>query len=186
MTRTALETAVRAWLVLAGVLGGIPNADRAVIFADEDGTRPAQPYLVVKLTVPSTTVGDDESWADAAATPQHHVRGNRFATVSVHAYGATAYDWLDRAGLRLRAPTVKAANTTAGIAVQAIGGIRDLSALRDQATERRWHQDFRVDYVRQTGVSETEGLVELGVVEVEEHWDGSPSERVVTQTIEVS
>lgn len=186
MTRTAIETAVRGWLVLAGVVGGIPNADRAVIFADEDAARPPLPYLVVKVVVPSVQVHDDEEWADNAATPLHHIRGQRFATVSVNAFGTTAYDWLDRAVLRLRAPSVKALNEAAGIAVQALSEVRDLSALLDESTQRRWVQDFRVDYVRETVVGETEGVVELEEVVHEDHWDGEPSERVETVTIEVS
>lgn len=187
MTRTALENAIRAWLVLAGVVGGVPNADRAVIFAHQDGTRPPLPYLTINLIVPSAQVHEDEEWVDDEATPRHHIRGNRFATVSVNAYGATAYDWLDRAGLRLRAPTVKALNDTAGIAVQTLSEIRDLSGLRDQGTERRWQQDFRVDYVRETAVpTELENVVELEDVIHEDHWDGEPSERVETVTIEVS
>ena len=185
MTRLAVETAVRAWLVLAGAMAGIPNPDRAVIFADQDGTRPPMPYLTVKLLSPSSLIGEDEEWVDDADPPQHHVRGNRFATVSVQAFGATAYDWLDLAVLRLRAPSVRALNVAAGIAVQPITPVTDLSRLRDQATERRWNQDFRVDFVRQTGALEREAMVELEQVVVEEQWDGEPSERVVTDTVEL-
>ena len=182
MTRLALETAIRAWLVLAGVLGGVPNPDRAVIFAHQDGPRPALPYLLVNLVVPSVQIGEDESWADDAVTPKHHIRGNRSSTVSVNAFGTVAYDWLDLAMLRLRAPSVLALNAAAGIAVSPIGGPRDLSGLLDSGTERRWVQDFRVDFVRQTAAPEQEDVVELEQIVHEDTWQGEPSDRIVTIT----
>lgn len=180
LIRAAIENAVRAWLVAGGVVGGIPNADRAVIFAHQDGPRPPMPYLLVNLLVPSVQVGEDEEIVDDADPPQHHIRGNRYATVSVNAFGATAFDWLELAALRLRAPSIKALNTAAGIAVQPMGGVNDLSALRDQSTERRWQQDFRVDFVRQAAELETESLIEFEQMVRED----TLGDRVVT-TIEV-
>ena len=186
MTRTALETAVRAWLVLAGVVGGISNADRAVIFAHQDGVRPPMPYLLVNVIVPSVQVGEDEEFVDDADPPQRSIRGNRYATVSVNAFGETAFDWLELASFRLRAPSIKALNIAAGIAVQPISGVSDLSALRDQSTERRWVQDFRVDYVRQTSELETESVVALELIEREDTFQSDThADRVVTTTEEI-
>ena len=181
MTKTALENAVMAWLVLGGeVLGDTPVA----IFADQDGTRPAPPYLLVKAIVPSVTIGEDEVLVDDSTPPLQYVRGQRYATFSVNAFGEAAYVWLERATLKLHSPAVRAANQTAGIAVQPQGGLNNLSALRDSHTESRWQQDFRVDYERITDADEAEPGVELEVVVHEDTTKSTQTgDRIETVTI---
>lgn len=158
MTRTAVENAVRGWLVLVGADGGVPNPGSAVIFADQDFTRPALPYLVVRILTHDGQVGEDEDLVDIAA--QWSPRGQRTDTVSVSAYGETAAAWLDRAVFMLRAPSVLRAMDTSGITVRPLGPTTNLAELLDDKTEARAVRDFAVDYTREAS-DEVEDLVEL-------------------------
>lgn len=186
MTRAALENAVRAWLVAAGAAGGLPNADRACIIADQDGTRPPLPYLVVKVLTHDNRIGEDELIANDSTPPKQYVRGQRFSTVSVNAYGETALGWLQRATLKLRSPSVLELNTAAGIAVQTQGGPNNLSGLRDSHSESRWQQDFRVDYETLTDAGAAEEGPELATVEREDEWQSTQhGDRTETVTVTV-
>lgn len=185
MTVAQLEQAVRAWLIAAGALGGIPNPDRAVIRADQDGTRPPMPYLTVRTLVSDIVVGVDDRWVDDSNPPKHFVRGQRVATVSVQAYGAGAYAWLQRAVDHLSMPSILALNQNAGIAVWPEGGPQNLSGLRDSHTEVRFARDFRVQYEVVTTDADAEEGVELQQVVTTYEWssqDGS-ADRTEVQTI---
>lgn len=184
MTRQALENAVRAWLVAAGALGGIPSDDAKVVIADLDGTRPPLPYLLVRTLTHDVAVGQDETIVDDATPPQVYVRGQRYATVGLQAFGEDAVGWLQRALLHLRSPSILALNQAAGIAVRRQGGTTNLSGLRDSHTEVRFSQDVRVDYEVITPQVDAEPGVELEqVVSTHEFTsqDGSPARtQVVT------
>lgn len=182
MTRTAIETAVRAWLVAAGASGGIPDPDSSVIVADADAVRPPLPYLLVRVTAYDIPVHEDEDLTDDADPPTWRARGNRTSTVSVNAYGAGAEAWLERAVLMLRAPSVLAQLGAAGLAVRPEGGLNNLSDLLDSHTEVRFQRDFAVDYVREGAVpGDTEDGVELEQVVYDADW----GDRGETVTIEV-
>jgi hypothetical protein len=181
-TRTDIEDVVRSWLVAAGASGGIPSADSAVIIADQDGPRPALPYLTVRVLLYDLPVGEDESAVDDADPPTVRQRGQRTGTVSVNAYGTGAEDWLERAVLLLRSPSVAALLLAGGLTIRPEGGISNLSGLRDTGTETRFHRDFAIDYELRGGDDDAEDAVELEQVVHEDHFTGQPGERVVTVT----
>jgi hypothetical protein len=177
MTRVAIEDAVRAWLVAAGALGGIPTPNAKVVIADQDVTRPPLPYLLVRTLTHDVPVGQDETIVDDATPPQVYVRGQRYSTLSVNAFGETALGWLQRAVLHLRSPSILALNQAAGIAVQLQGGLTNLSGVRDSHTETRFVQDLRVSYEAITPAVDAEPGVPLEqVVHTDEYTsqDGSP------------
>lgn len=183
MTRAALENAVRAWLVAAGAPGGIPNADRAAIIADQDGTRPPLPYLTVRALTHAQQIGEDEQLVDDET---HHVRGQRWSSVSVNTFGETALGWLERALLLLSSPPILALNQAAGIAVRPLSGLNNLSGLRDSHTEARFQVDLRVDYERRTDETESAPGVPLEVVEHEDEWQSEQhGDRTETVTVTV-
>lgn len=186
MTRQAIEDAVRAWLVAAGAAGGIPNADRAVVVADQDGTRPPLPYLLVRTLVHDIRIGEDERIVDDSTPPQVYVRGQRYNTLSVQAFGEVALGWLERATLKLSSPAILELNNAAGIAVDTEGGLTNLSSVRDTHSEVRFVQDIRVDYERITTGTELEDGVELELVEHEDTWKSAqPGDRVENITVTV-
>lgn len=166
-----IEDGVRAWLVAAGASGGVPNAARAVIIADQDAVRPPLPYLTVKVILYDVQVGEDEDLVDDEATPRWSARGQRTGTVSVNAYGTTAAGWLERAKLMLRAPSTHTILTAAGLTIRPVGGTNNLSALLDDATEARFQQDFAVDYERVASVTELEEVVPLELVQHVDEFD---------------
>lgn len=184
MTRNALETAVRAWLVATGAQSGIPNADSAVIFADEDGVRPPLPYLTVRVLVYDVDVHVDEriDKVDEDDAPTWESRGLRTGTVAVNSYGAGGEAWLERAAFMINAPSSQAVLQPAGVVIRTNGGINNLSGLLDDGTEVRFERDFSVDYERRASETEVEGLVELETVVHEDTFAGSPDDRVVTIT----
>jgi hypothetical protein len=167
VTLATLEDAIRAWVVAAGVAGGVPDADRAVIIADQDGTRPPLPYVAVRVLTFDGRVGEDESLVDDGDPPAWHGRGNRTASVSLSAYGSGAEAWIERAAFLLGSPSVVALLRSAGLNVRPNGDLQNLSRVRDERTEVRFVRDFLVSYVREASVTETEPLVELELVEVE-------------------
>ena len=181
--KAAIEAAVRAWLIAAGVSGGVPNPDRAVVLADKDGPRPPLPYLVVRVVVYDIPVHEDEDLVDDSDPPTWRGRGQRTSTVSINAFGAGADAWLERASLMLRAPSILAQLTAAAIVVRPAGGLNNLSALRDSGTEARFQRDYSVDYTREGSVpDDTEDVTELELVVHEDTWQGSPDDLIETVT----
>lgn len=179
--RSAIEDGVRAWLVAAGVAGGVPNAARAVIFADQDAVRPALPYMVVRVVVYDIPVHEDEDLFDDESPPQWRGRGSRTSTVSVNAYGTGAEAWLERATLFLRSPATLAQLGAAGLAVRTEGGLNNLSGLLDESSQVRFQRDFLVDYTREgADPADTEAVTELELVVHEDTWTGGPDDLVQT------
>jgi hypothetical protein len=181
-TRTDIEDVVRSWLVAAGASGGIPSADSAVIIADQDGPRPALPYLTVRVLLYDLPVGEDESVVDDADPPTVRQRGQRTGTVSVNAFGSGAEDWLERAVLLLRSPSVRALLDAGQLTVRPEGGSNNLSRVRDDKTEVRFQRDFFVDYELVGDDEDAEEAVELEQVVHEDTFHGQPGDRVVTVT----
>jgi hypothetical protein len=175
-----IEDAVRGWLALVGEEGGIPDADSAVVIADQDAVRPPLPYLVVRVDVYDLVVHTDETSADDSDPPVWQTRGQRTGTVSVNAYGPTAAGWLERAVLMLRAPSVQALLSTAGLTIRPEGGARNLSGLLDDATQARLQRDFFVDYGTDTGA---EAVLELAEAVHADTWESDhPSDLTETVT----
>jgi hypothetical protein len=184
MTRAEIEDKVRSWLLAAGAAGGL--AGGTVIMADQNGPRPAPPYLLVKTVVHDIRIGEDERLVNDDTPPQIRLRGQRYNTLSVQAFGEQAVQWLERATLRLYSPAILELTNVAGVAIQTEGGLTNLSGLRDQAIETRFVQDIRVDYERLTPVDELEDGVELATVEHEDTWKGGqPGDLVQNNTVTV-
>jgi hypothetical protein len=186
VTRAELENKVRAWLAAAGAAGGVPSADSAVVIADQDGTRPPLPYLLVRVLVPEVQVGEDETLVDDADPPQIRVRGQRYATVGVQAFGEEALSWLRRATRKLASPSIVTLNQAAGVAIRPQGGPTNLSGLRDSHTEVRFSQDFRVDFEVLSTEDEAESGVPLEQVVDTHEWtsqDGSPDRTEVVTIV---
>lgn len=182
MTREAVENAARLWLVAAGAAGGVPNASRAVIFADQDGPRPPLPYVTLRIETFDLPVGEDEDRVDDSDPPTWRGRGNRRGSISVNAFGAGAADWLERAHLFLRAPSVKAQLTAAGIGVRPLGAPNNLSRLLDDKSQTRFQRDFAIDYVAEVSEAEAEGVVELEQVVHTDTFEGGATDLELTLT----
>lgn len=161
----SLLDAARGWLK-AAVSPAL--LDRQVILADEKGTRPALPYLTVKLTALHQRVGEDEQGIEVVdeGEPGERVEltvtGARRAVLQVRGFGEEPGDWLAAAELALSDPQVLMGLAALNVGVRSLGGLIDLAALIDTRIEARWSQDFELTYQLR---SRREALVvaELGV-----------------------
>lgn len=140
-TRTALETACYNY-----VDSILPTS--TVIFANENGPRPVGPYVTLNLITQSVRVGSDDYLESSPTVTELNLatRGQRTATLSINAYGQTAYDelWLLKQSLDL--PNNKATAIAQGIAILRDQDVVDLSRLRDNEIEKRAQMDIIIGY----------------------------------------
>lgn len=127
--------------LIEGAAGGVE-----VIFADENGPRPAAPYIAfaVRWAQASSAeigrVGDDGLQA---------VRQHNDATVELQAFGAAAYDGLDELALKLRHPVYEERAEALDLAVFEIGRLQNIPVLRDSTRfEKRGVLELGVRYAR--------------------------------------
>lgn len=171
---------IRTWLKASESL---TNAQ--IIPSDDDGPRPPLPYLTVKVLTADAEIGHDEDIRalDGGGLPTIKARGERRATVSVQAYGTAAEAWLSTALLKRRLPSIQEILIGAGLTIEPLGPIRDISRLVDTSFEARFSLDLEVTYqLESDAVSETEALSVVGNYT----FDGEPSDLTVTSTVSLS
>lgn len=126
--------------LIEAAAAGIP-----VIFANENGTRPAPPYIAMAVR-----------WAQASRAEQGEVDedGNALisqhndATVELQGFGAGAYDGLDTLQLRLQHPELEERAEALGLAVFERGRLQNIPVLREGARyEQRALLELGVRYV---------------------------------------
>jgi hypothetical protein len=174
MTREALVQAVR------GVLKTALTLTDAQVLADRaEGPRPAAAYLVVGVPAHAIPVGEDDvvGGLDGDDRPTWLAESDRRSTVSVRAFGATARDWLQTFAARLSLPLVLDATATAGFSLRALGGIRDLSLLRDATWEPVHLLELEAAYL---ALSPAETAVELATVQVAANFETRPDTLTVS------
>lgn len=158
-----------------------------IIPADDKGTRPPLPYLTVKVIVPGSQVGTHERIPGidgGTGAPTEKIRVERRATVSLQGYGAGAYDWLDTALVELPLPSTQEALDGAGLSVQTLTDITDISRFIDTSTEPRYGVDLAVDYRVE---SEPVTLIEAAKVGVDfdfDHGEGDPDALTLSDEID--
>ena len=157
--------AVRAWLK-AAVSPALTNDQ--VIPADDKGTRPALPYMTVKLTTLHQRMGEDERGVEVvdAGEPGERVdltvTGARRAVLQLRGFGDAAGDWLAAAELALGDPQVVMSLANAGIGARSLGGIIDVAQLLDTKIEARWSQDYEITYMLRSR-REAPAVEQLGI-----------------------
>ena len=134
------------------VAGAVP-----VVFRDENGKRPAKPYIALKVTAARRArvhlgrLNEDG---------RQEVSAHREAGVELQYFGADAFAALDDLSLRLSFPgTVDFANSL-DLAVFEVGDVQDIPVPRDNARfEPRAVLDIRVRYtgtlIDDVGIIET-------------------------------
>jgi len=148
--RNEILQAFRTWLKAWS--SATPLTDDQVIPADDNGPRPALPYLTVKVILWGTQRGTPEvtlTWDDPNLNAQ--TRTQRTGTVNVQGFGPTAHEWLETAKDTLFLPDVVVLFGTAGLSVWEEEGIQDLSRAIDTGIEQRYSQDFRIAYGKVSG-----------------------------------
>lgn len=170
--------AARAWHIAAtGLDVG------KVIPADDKGTRPALPYLTIRVGV-IAGVGSDERREHASG---RRIIAQKRATVTVQAFGKFGdgiEELLEAPSLALADLAIIAANDAAGLTIERIGPILDVPALLDTAIECRKSRDYAVTFkLAGTAVSPV-ALVNVGVTVTYTDTEGAdPTPLVDTFTV---
>lgn len=147
MTATR-ETVLQAARDLCQALAtGTALTDSQVIPADDDGTRPALPYLTCKVTtiVQQGTTERRDKWATGTSLARHH-HGGFLASVSIQGYGAGSDEWMERIRLHLDDFAAETIETSAGVSFAWCTDVTDLSALLDTSIEPRFSMDLFVSF----------------------------------------
>jgi len=141
--------AVRSWLKTALTL-----TDAKVIVAEDDGPRPAMPYLTVKVLAHDIPEGWDEVIRTISGdNPVNAVRGQRSFTVSVQGFGAGAEEYLQDAVLSLQLDSTQDSLTDAKISLFPLGGATPDAAVRDTSFEPRFIREFEGHYQITSGTA---------------------------------
>lgn len=168
------------------VKGLLSLTDEQVIPADAPGTRPALPYLVVSAVVWDISEGADERLRaiNGSGNPTVKIRGRRSATVQIEAFGDDAEGWLEQLKLAFWTEAASDLMATAGVALRAIGGPQNTTAVRDTGFEQRAIEEFEATYaIEGSEIEEVElQLVDIDV-ELDSDGDGIAD---YTDTITVS
>lgn len=140
--------------IRAAVRDALGLPDGSVIWADQDGTRPAEPFATVKLgTLVSlgqdATTHDFDSGRPAGEEIEITVRGVRELPVSVQVFApsttgnGSAFAILSKLPGRLRLASVRDPLTLAGLSPFDVGGVQNLGQLLGPAFAGRATCDVR-------------------------------------------
>lgn len=184
-TLRQLEDGVRAWLVQFGALGGVPNADRAVVIADENAPRPPFPYASVRVLVYDIPQASRDEWY-ANDSDQLITRAERSGTVSLNGFGEEAAVWLERAISTLSQPSACEFLDPLGFNLEAIDGERNLSALRDTDVEPRFQRDLRLSYTLITDPADADTVVPVETIETTSTFQSETGDRVIVDTQDIT
>ena len=147
--RDVIGEAIRQWFISALTPEVFDGTSTNIIFANDNGPRPALPYITVLVTVADIPKGTDErvSETNGSGNPTIRAKGDRFGTVSINAFGRDSSGWIEVATLRLEYDSIKDALTAAGLTVTTLGGgVTDLSTLLGDKIEPRYQRDFEFGY----------------------------------------
>jgi len=144
--------------------GGL--AQDKVIVANQP-QRPDPPYVMVNVTLHDLTVGADEDVPslDGSLDPQMARRGRRQATVSWHAYGDLAHEWIQATKLRLFRNDVLTLLNAVNIQLIPLGGISNVDAGLDSRIESRGLQELDVYYELLTDAEARTAVANLNITE---------------------
>lgn len=180
--RDDLIRAALDWFKAGAVpVGAAALTDQQVIRADQPGPRPALPYATVKFTALDVQRGEDDEvpGVDGGGAPTVDVRGERSGTLSIQGFGEVTAEWLRLAGLRLRHDSIRQLLDAAGVTIDPVGGVTDISALVDTSNEPRFLREFAVIYGSTSGA---EASPEATTTTTNYTQDGQPGSLAVTIT----
>lgn len=176
--REDLIQAVREVVMVAASL-----TDAKCIPADDNGPRPALPYLTVRVSSPGRQLAHEGVGGISGASPTLTQRGWYEARCDLVAYGRGGEEWLDLLVLRLSRENVQAECATRGISIDVSGAAVSTAQARDTSIEEVAALELTVAY-RVTDTAET--LAELVTVEASislDRYTGDPEAQAITATL---
>lgn len=142
---TRMKTASKAWADTMGV---------PVIWADQDGMRPASPYATLRLS--SLERVHEDAVQSPDTTGHAHISGSREAVLTVQVYGTRALELANRLSLSAHMP--QPAMDDLGVCIVDVRQFSDVSKLITDSIEPRVVLD--VVLRASSDVTDTVGLVE--------------------------
>jgi len=173
MTREAMLQTVRGMFKAATGL-----ADAKVRVSHDDGPRPALPYVTVEVLTFGTMQGfTDEllDTLDGGGGPLQTPRGSREATIQVTGVGLGADDYLQTFRSKLVTPAQITLAVAGGLAIDLMGTMVNIPALRDTGFMPKVTQDFLVQY-QHTGTAESAIPVSTIETDYETNSEAGPSD----------
>ena len=158
-----VRTWAKAWAAASAL------TDDQVIPADDDGGRPALPYMTVFVAVAGIVVGHDETvyGLDINDDPTYYVQGERTGYVTIHVYG-DGRSWLEYLTHCVHDPEAVQTLHTAGLVIGKPSGIKNVPRIRNANRERHYVAEFPISYrsvgPTRTGVALTTPPVEETVI----------------------
>lgn len=160
-------TAVRTWL------NAVTGLDKVqIIPADDKGTRPALPYLSMRVMASDIHDGFDEPRPSINGTSgdiDERPIGRRRGTLEINGYGRGAKELIEVAGLSLAETRTQQLLSSEKIYIRPNGGINDISSLVDNEIEKRYARDFDLHYAieRESPVEDSAKALDVFDVELE-------------------
>ena len=132
------------------------NTSVPVIFADENGTRPNENYLSLKVMNYLKIGQKDELKIDNNGN--RSVKYDEDVTVNIEGYGIGVQDNIQELKDSLQLDSVIQSLVSVGIAVRADSDITDISTLLDETIEKRYLYEIMMGFSRK--LQENVGVIE--------------------------
>ena len=114
-----------------------------VIFADEPGTRPKNPYVTIKMISGPRALGSFDELLSIANSTKYTVSGMRQFTLNLQGFGTEAIDILDRLQSLLDDPaTGLFLRAESDMAIVSKGAVTDITELMETGYEPRASMDI--------------------------------------------
>ena len=141
----ALLQAVRSWAKAWATTSALTNAQ--VIASDQEGGRPALPYLSVFVSVSGIPIGHDETvYGLTAGNPRYRVQGERTGSVQIHGYGSGSLEWLETLTLAVHDPGAVAGLHAAGVVLGRPTAIRSVPRMMNANREPHYVMECPITY----------------------------------------
>lgn len=166
--REDILQAVRSWAKARADSSAL--TDSQVIPSDDEGGRPALPYMTVLVAVSGIRIGRDETiyGVDGGDNPTYRVQGERKGSVTLHGFGSDSEEWLEALILAVHDPEAVADLHASGIVLGApVAGVRDLPRMMNANREQHYVAEFPVTY-RVVGPTRTSPAFDTPPVELTE------------------
>jgi len=136
-----LEEIENAWVKFtkAAILADFPN--HSVILSEQDGSRPAKPYITIKITGPNRVMETDPKVFDETSQTFKFV-GRRRYNVSFQSYGLNHTDVLDDIIIGSQNLEFNTTLKQCDIGIEIRGNITDISSTVSTAWEKRGSLDI--------------------------------------------
>ncbi|MFB6371624.1 MAG: LIC_12616 family protein [Bradymonadaceae bacterium] len=151
--REQIFQGIREWIIKVNSL----STSGDVIHSQEDGPRPAKPYVEVKVRKANQPVFDEHIPGEKNNNASHKTHAGRVANVTAQGYGAETDDWLEKAQLSLKNPKIRDfLGDNHGLTIRRLpNGIDDVTELVDTDFEPRFVIEFQAAYRLVTDEVET-------------------------------